>query len=173
MSTKIKKIVNKDKTKNALNIYEIAEIDMDYEPTEGDTLEDLKKGEWMRLAVGLTGVEDATDEEVEEVAYMDGDGTAETEVQSVKMGYEFPGQYVDEDPAMSYIRSIESLTGQDRKVIFRVTRVDKSEQPTMVYTQLGTVSEIITSGGDASEYEEFSCKVAFDRKPEIEDLKKK
>lgn len=160
------KKINKNKTKNALNIYEIAEIEWEI---EGETLEERIKGDWMRLAVGLTDINDATDEEVEDVAYFDGDGTAETEVQSVKMGYEFEGQYVNGDVAMAYIRSIETETGQARKVIFRVTRVDDKGVPIMVYTQQGTVSEIVTSGGNAAEYEEFSCKIGFDRKPIISD----
>mgnify|MGYP001194415120 FL=1 len=137
--------------KNALTEHYIAPIpENDQEP------------EWMRIAKWISNIEPSAEEETEEQAYYDGDGTPETDVISVRMTWSFEGVYDDEDPAHKFIRSLEFETGEGRKVMYKQVRQDGT-----VLEGPATVTEPITTGGEASAYEQFSFTIAWDRKPEI------
>jgi len=66
--------------KNALTEYYIAEM-----PADG------LEPEYLRLAKWISTVTDDTDEETEDTAFYDGDGTPETDIISVKKTYAFEG----------------------------------------------------------------------------------
>ena len=137
--------------KNALTEHYIAPIpENDQEP------------EWMRIAKWISNIEPSAEEETEEQAYYDGDGTPETDVISVRMTWSFEGVYDDEDPAHKFIRSLEFETGEGRKVMYKQVRQDGT-----ILEGPATVTEPITTGGEASAYEQFSFTIAWDRKPEI------
>lgn len=137
--------------KNALTEHYIAPIPgNDQEP------------EYMRIAKWISNIEPSAEEETEETAYYDGDGTPETDVISVRMTWSFEGVYDDEDPAHKFIRSLEFETGEGRKVMYKQVRQDGT-----VLEGPATVTEPITTGGEASAYEQFSFTIAWDRKPEI------
>src|SRR5690554_7571221 len=78
----------------------------------------------MRIARWISNVEPSAEEETEEPAYYDGDGTPETDVISVRMAWSFEGMYDDEDPAHQFIRSLEFETGEGRKVMYKQVRQD-------------------------------------------------
>ena len=139
------------KKKNALTQHYIAPM-----PENG------QEPEYMRIAKWITTVEPSAEEETEEQAYYDGDGTPETEVISVRMTWSFEGFYDDEDPAHKFIRSLEFETGEGRKVMYKQVRQDGT-----VLEGPATVTEPITTGGEASAYEQFSFTIAWDRKPDI------
>lgn len=137
--------------KNALTKYEIQPI-----------TEKADSEEWLELAKYITTVEDSSEDTVEEAGYYDGDGTPEENITNRKTKYTFTGTYDDEDKAMKYIRSIENETGDKRKVNLRVT--DPSGQ---VATGKATISNIVTRGGEAVDYPNFSCVISRDVKPEV------
>lgn len=116
----------------------------------------------LRLAKWIQTVTDDTDEETETIGYYDGDGTPQTDIISVAKSYTFEGLYDDEDPAMKFIASLEFETGEGRKIMFKQVRSngDILEGP-------ATVSNIVVTGGEATEFATFSCTITWDRKPEI------
>mgnify|MGYP001182222133 FL=1 len=137
--------------KNALTEHYIAPIP-----------EDGQEPEYMRIARWISNVEPSPEEETEETAYYDGDGTPETDVISVRMAWSFEGMFDDEDPAHKFIRSLEFETGEGRKVMYKQVRQDGT-----VLEGPATVTEPVTTGGEASAYEQFSFTIAWDRKPDI------
>ena len=137
--------------KNALTEHYIAPM-----PENG------QEPEYMRVAKWISNVEPSAEEETEETAYYDGDGTPETDVISVRMTWSFEGVYDDDDPAHKFIRSLEFETGEGRKVMYKQVRQDGT-----VLEGPATVTEPITTGGEASAYEQFSFTIAWDRKPDI------
>ncbi len=118
--------------------------------------------EYNRLAKWITTVSDDTDEETETQGFYDGDGTPETDVTSVAKRYTFEGMYDDEDPAMKFIAGLEFETGEARKIMFRQVRTNGD-----TLEGIATVTEPKVTGGEATEYPEFSCAIAWDKKPEI------
>lgn len=138
--------------KNALTKHFVAPIPTD-EAVEPD---------YMRLARYISSVEDEPEEEAEDIGYYDGDGTPETDVMSVKKQFTFEGMYDDDDPAMEFIRSLEFETGEGRKIMYKQERTDGTtlEGP-------ATVTEPVTTGGEATEYAAFGCTISWDRKPDI------
>ena len=138
--------------KNALTEYYVAD-------RPGDA---LTEPDFMRLAKWIATVSDDSDEEVDDTAYYDGDGTPEDDVISVKKTYTFEGTYDDEDPAMKFIAAKEFETGDARKIMFRQVRTngDVLEGP-------ATLKDVKVTGGEASEYPAFSCAISWDRRPEV------
>lgn len=136
------------RAKNALTKYFVGDL----EGEEADK----------RLARWISSVEDDSDEEVEDEAYYDGDGTPEDDVISVKKTYAFEGLYDDSDEGMKFIADLEFETGENRKIWFKQERTngDVLEGP-------ATVKEIKVTGGEASEYAAFECSISWDKKPEI------
>ena len=132
--------------KNALTEYHIGK--------EEETMLQLAK--WIQV------VEDESDEEVEEYAFYDGDGTPEQDVISVSKKYAFEGFYDNEDEAHRFIADLEFETGEGRKVWFKQVRTSGE-----VLEGKATVTEPVVTGGEASEYATLSFTVAWDNKPEI------
>src|SRR5690625_7909384 len=79
----------------------------------------------LRIIKWIETVEDDSDEEVEDAAFYDGDGTPEEDVQSVKKKYTFEGFYDNEDPAHRFIADLEFETGEGRKIRSEERRVGK------------------------------------------------
>ena len=127
---------------------------------ENPTTEPLTDA-WKWLADGVTTAEVENDEETDDIAYYNGDGTPETTVVSVKYGYAFEGDYIKEDAAQKIIADMRFLTGDQRKVWFKVVDPDGMTQ----YSGVATVSEIKIGGGDAAEFEAFGCKISWNSVP--------
>lgn len=127
---------------------------------ENPTTEPLTDS-WKWLADGVTTAEVENDEETDDIAYYNGDGTPETTVVSVKYGYTFGGDYIKEDAAQKIIADMRFLTGDQRKVWFKVVDPDGKTQ----YSGVATVSEIKIGGGEASEFEAFECTISWNSVP--------
>ncbi|MBM4762707.1 phage tail protein [Bacillus sp. B15-48] len=138
--------------KNALTEYHVGAI-----PVDG-----LSEPEYNRLAKWVSTVTDDSEEEVEDQAFYDGDGTPEDDVISVKKTYTFEGMYDEEDPAMKFVADLEFETGEARKIMFKQVRTNGD-----VLEGKATVKEIKVTGGEASEYATFECAISWDKKPEI------
>lgn len=129
----------------------------------GERVDEEGQVEWLRLARWISNVEDDSDEEVEDQGFYDGDGTPEEDVISIKKAYSFEGFFDEENEAHQFIASKEFETGDGRKIMMKQERTDgtKLQGP-------ATISEIKVTGGEATEYAALECKIAWDRKPEIE-----
>lgn len=116
---------------------------------------------WKWLADGVTTAEAENDEETDDIAYYNGDGTKKTVVTSVKNGYSFEGDYIKEDEAQAIVAAMRFKTGDDRNVWFKVVDADGKTQ----YVGVATISGIKIGGGEASEYEAFECTISWDAAP--------
>lgn len=139
----------------------------------GHFIQDYERGEsepstenWLELAEWITDISDDTNEETEDIAYYSGDGTPETEVTSVALGYTVEGTYDSENPAMALIASKRFKLGEGRKVWHRVVTADGKEE----YVGRATVSAPVAGSGNASDYEAFSCTIRFDQLPKVTKL---
>ncbi|MET3504941.1 phage tail tube protein [Halalkalibacter oceani] len=137
--------------KNALTSYFVAPI-----PENGD------EPAYMELAKWISSVTDDSDESTEETGYYDGDGTPETDLISRAERYSFEGLYDDEDPAMKFIDGLKRKLGDNRKIMFK-----KVESNGEIAEGRATVTDIVTSGGEATEYAPFNCVISFDTTPEV------
>lgn len=118
--------------------------------------------EYKRLAKWVSEVTDDSEEEVEGMAFYDGDGTPEDDVITVKKTYTFTGMYDDEDAAMKFIADLEFETGEGRKIMFKQVRTNGD-----VFEGGATVKEIKVTGGEAAGYPLFECAISWDKKPEV------
>lgn len=143
------------RSKNALTEYHLADLPT----TEGG------EPEWKRLAKFISSVPDESDEETEDTAYYDGDGTPETDVMSVKKAFAFEGLRDPEDEAQNLVADREMLTGDGRKIMLKQVRPNGD-----TFQGRATVTDIIVSGGDAAEYQPFECTISWDRLPQKESL---
>lgn len=116
---------------------------------------------WKWLADGVTTAEAENDEEADDIAYYNGDGTKKTVVTSVKNGYSFEGDYIKEDAAQAIVAGMRFKTGDDRNVWLKVVESDGKTQ----YVGVATVSGIKIGGGEASEYEGFEATISWNAAP--------
>lgn len=134
--------------KNALTEYYVGEL--------GEEDADLRLAKW------ISTVTDDSDEEIEEEGYYSGDGTPENDVINIQKTYTFEGFYDDNDEAMKFIADLEFETGEGRKIMFKQVRTNGDE-----LVGPATVTDIVVTGGEATEYATFSCAISWDEKPEI------
>lgn len=143
--------------KNALRKHEVQEYVPGAEP---------ESSEWLTLSKWISDISDDSNEETEDQAYYDGDGTPETDVISVALGYSVEGTYDPENEAQELIAQKRFKLGQGRKLWHRVTRADGKEQ----YSGRATVSAIVAGSGEASAYEAFGCTITYDQIPKVTKL---
>lgn len=137
--------------KNALRKHYVATFD----PTHATTAPE--KENYKLLAKYIKTVNDETDEDTDDVAWYDGDGTPEESVISVKAGYSFEGNYDVEDPAQKLIAGLRYKVGDERKVWFKVVSSDNKTQ----WEAVAIVSGIKAGDGDANEFENFECTIKW------------
>lgn len=116
---------------------------------------------WVELAKYISAINDDTQEETEDTAFYDGDGTPETSVISVAGAYSVEGQYDPTDEAQELIADMKYKTGDGRKVFHKVVAANGSKE----WVGRATVTAIVAGSGDASAYEAFSCNIRFDSIP--------
>lgn len=146
-----------DRTKNALRTHWVAPY------VDGEEMPDAETDTgYSKLAKWISNADDATNEETDDTGFYDGDGTPETTVTSVAMGYSFEGFYDPTDVAQKLIKGLKLKTGAARKIWFRVIQTDGE-----ILAGRATVTEIVAGGGDATEYEAFSCTITYDTIPTV------
>ena len=128
--------------------------------------EEPKEDGYLLLARWITSITDDTQEETEDFADYAGDGTPSTDVTSVSGAYSVEGTYDPEDKAQALVASKKYDTGNGRKVWHKATSADGKKE----WEAVATLSGIVAGGGDASAYEDFSCNIRFDTRPEESDL---
>lgn len=141
------------KLKNAARKHYVAEWSSD-SPTEAPQ---DKGAEWKLLAKHIKTVNDESDENTEDDAFYDGDGTPEETVVSITPGYSFEGYYDAEDEAQKLIVSKKFKLGEGRRVWFKVVTADGKKQ----FTGIANVSSIKAGDGDAGEFEKFEVTIKW------------
>ena len=116
---------------------------------------------WKELAKWIETVDDDSDEETDDTGFYDGDGTPEKTVVSVAIGYGFEGYYDPEDEAQAMVAAMKLKIGDGRKCWHKVVSADGKK----TWVGLATVSDIVAGGGDATEFETFSCTITYNTLP--------
>lgn len=122
-----------------------------------------RESEYLRLAQYITNIAPNNEEEAESEAYYHGDGTPETTVTSVSKGYDVEGYYDPTDAAQALIAGLELKTLDNRKIWHKVISADGET----IFEGIATLTDIVCGGGEASEFEEFSCTIKYDRIPNV------
>lgn len=117
--------------------------------------------DYLELAKWISSVSDDTDEQTDDTGFYDGDGTQETTVIGVSGAYGFEGSYDAENPAQALVSGMKYKIGDARKVWHKVVSADGKKQ----WVGVGTVTDIVTGAGDATEYEDFSCTITYNQIP--------
>lgn len=120
---------------------------------------------WLRLAKYISDISANNDEETEEEAWYHGDGTPETTVISISKGYDVDGHRYHGDDAQDLIAEME-WDETKRKVWHRIVQANGKKE----VVGHATISDIVVDGGAAEDYEDFSCTITYDQKPEISDV---
>lgn len=138
--------------KNALRKHYIA--DWKKEHTQAP-----EKTDFLRLAKNISSITDDTDEETDDKAFYDGDGTKEKKVVGISEAWKAEGIRDYDDPAQNLIASKKRKTGDDRKVWHKIVdSVEKTE-----VCEVATLSDIKSGGGDAGDDEEFGCTLTYNK----------
>ena len=148
------------KFKNAIRKHYIAP----YDPERPDTPPTDDKYMWIAKGVKETSPEN--DEEDDEIAYFDGDGTKEKMITSKSRGRSFEGHREYGDKAQDFIADKEDALTDDLVVWY------KEVVPTGKYYKegLGRLSGIEIGEGEAHELESIKFQVNWSRTPEKHDI---
>lgn len=130
-----------------------------FDPSKADIVP--ADNEFFPLAKYIESIEDDTDEETDDKGYYDGDGTKEETVTSVAGAYTAEGIYDAEDKAQALIANMKYKTGDGRRLWHRVIESNGKKS----LTQVANASEIKAGSGDATDYEEFRCKLKWIKAP--------
>ena len=148
------------KFKNAIRKHYIAP----YDPEHPDTPPTDDKYMWIAKGVKETSPEN--DEEDDDVAYFDGDGTKEKVITSKSRGRSFEGHREYGDKAQDFIADKEDALADDLVVWY------KELVPTGKYYKegLGRLSGIEIGEGEASDLETIKFQINWSRTPEKHDI---
>lgn len=147
---------------NALRQHLVADID------ENNPTQVPSDDKFFPLEKYIKNIEDESDEETEDEAFYDGDGTPEETVNSVVIGYVAEGYFDPEDKAQALIVSKKHKTGEGRRIWHRVIQSDGKLQ----HTQIANLTGIKNGGGEASEYEQFEATLKWIKLPIEEKINK-
>lgn len=148
------------KFKNAIRKHYIAP----YDPEHPDTPPTDDKYMWIAKGVKETSPEN--DEEDDDVAYFDGDGTKEKVITSKSRGRSFEGHREYGDKAQDFIADKEDALADDLVVWY------KELVPTGKYYKegLGRLSGIEIGEGEASDLESIKFQINWSRTPEKHEI---
>lgn len=113
-----------------------------------------------RIAAGITGAEPGNNEEIDQTAYLDGEGFAESEVTGGQLILSISGHRKYDDPAQNFIFSKMFEFGKSRKTNF------EWETPSgeLIEGDI-TIANIEGPSGDANQKGEISFEIHFNGKP--------
>jgi hypothetical protein len=135
----------------ALNFQTLLEIDT---TPEGATRT------YARLGDGISSVTFNNNEEIDQAAYLDGNGGKSSEVTGFQFTAQFSGAEVPTDPAQAYIAKLQNSIGSKRHTTARITGASGRVKSGDV-----TIRDIVVGGGDANAKGAFSFQVDFNGKP--------
>lgn len=117
--------------------------------------------EYLWLAKGLKTSSPENNEETDDSAYFDGDGTKEEMVISKRRGRTFEGHRDYSDKAQNFVADKEDEVGDDLVVWYKEVSSDGKTQK----EGLARLSEIEIGDGEASDLETIKFKIVWTRKP--------
>lgn len=121
---------------------------------------DIAEAEWARLGAGLSNFDPEWNEEIDQTAYLDGDGFNSSDITGAQLVITFEGHRKIGDEAQDFIVGLQLQLGEGRKTNFRWTAPGGK-----VYTGWVTVAAIKNGGGDANAKSDFSFEIHFNGAP--------
>lgn len=119
------------------------------------------KEAYMWIAKGIKSSAPENNEEDDDAAYFDGDGSKEKVIVSKTRGRTFEGHRDYSDKAQNFVADKEDEVGDDLIVWYKEVSSDGKTQK----EGLARLSEIEIGDGEASELEKIKFKVVWTRKP--------
>lgn len=119
------------------------------------------KEAYMWIAKGIKLSSPENNEEDDDAAYFDGDGTKENIIVSKTRGRTFEGHRDYSDKAQNFVADKEDEVGDDLIVWYKEVSSDSKTQK----EGLARLSEIEIGDGEASELEKIKFKIVWTRKP--------
>ncbi|NMH14654.1 hypothetical protein GV253_06360 [Streptococcus pneumoniae] len=119
------------------------------------------KEAYMWIAKGIKLSSPENNEEDDDAAYFDGDGTKENIIVSKARGRTFEGHRDYSDKAQNFVADKEDEVGDDLIVWYKEVSSDSKTQK----EGLARLSEIEIGDGEASELEKIKFKIVWTRKP--------
>ena len=128
---------------------------------EVDVTPDAATRNYERLGAGISSLTPSTNENVDQSAYLDGNGYGSSSVTSAQLTFSVSGHRVLGDPAQDYIVSKEFELGDERETNFRFfdSRGTERRGPC-------TLANLQVGGGDAQGKKEISFEIHLNGKPE-------
>ena len=118
---------------------------------------------WARIASGISSCTPANNENVDQTAYLDGDGYGSSDVIGMQKTYAFSGHRVVGDTAQDYIfNELQETLGDNRK-----TQIRHTDANGKIVQGECTVCNIVEGGGDANAKTEISFEVHINGKPSV------
>lgn len=119
---------------------------------------------WARIAAGISGLDPATNDEVDQTKYMDGEGYGSSDVTGGQLTIALSGHRDYADPAQNFIFGRRFGFGGNRKTTARVTYADGGQVQGSI-----TIANITGPGGDAGAKGDIGFEIHFNGKPAIVD----
>lgn len=115
---------------------------------------------WARLGEGISSADPSNNENIDQTAYINGDGYASSEVIGAQKTVAFSGHRFVGDIAQDYIASAEYTLGKSRKSNYRFTDAGGNQ-----VTGACTIANVEIGGGDAASKTEMAFEIHFNGKP--------
>ena len=113
-----------------------------------------------RLGAGIMSPDPQNNEDVDQTAYLDGDGFKTSDVTGAQFTVAFSGHRVLGDAAQDFIFDKQSKLGSSRRTNCRMTNANGNQKTGPV-----TIANINGPGGDASAKGDISFEIHFNGKP--------
>lgn len=119
---------------------------------------------WARLGKGIQSCVPATNENIDQTPYLDGNGFGNSDVIGAQLIYTATGHRVSGDPAQDFIFSLRFAIGNDRKTNFRTydSEGNLAQGPC-------TIANVTIGGGDANGKKAFGCEIHINGEPTVTD----
>lgn len=115
---------------------------------------------YSRIAKGISSVEPANNEELDQSKYLDGAGFGDSDVIGAQLILTFTGHRFYGDPAQDFIFSKALELGPERRTSFRWTEPDGG-----IYEGEATIANISGPSGEAGSKGEISFEIHFNGRP--------
>lgn len=151
------------KNKNAIRQHFVAKY------TEGQAMPEVGADDWKALAKNITSISDETEDKTDTAGDYAGDGNEVEILTGRSEAWKFEGSYDPEDDAQKLIAGMKRTTTDKERLLWHMIIETNGD----VVTGLAKALEIIAGGGDATEYEEISGKLAFTQTPQVTSMPEK
>lgn len=119
--------------------------------------------ELLRLGVNIATIEDDSEESTESAGDYAGDGNEVEVLTGRSEKWKVDGTYDPTDPAQKLIAGMKRTNTDSERLIWH--KIEENDGSIVI--GVAKALEIVAGGGDATEYETFSCSLAYTATPKV------